>query len=303
MNGSITEGLMSSPASISPQYFYDEKGSQLFESITTQPEYYLTRIEATIFDRHRRELAGKLPENSIFIDLGAGNCRKAEALFSLIRPSQYVAVDISSDFLKDVIERLRKTYPDLDIVQVDQDYSKGIHLPERVAMSRRVFFYPGSSLGNFTPKESLEILTNIRKSAGPKGQLILGIDLLKDRDILEGAYNDSNGITAQFNLNVLEHINRRLASNFMPEHWAHHAFLNAQESRIEMHLEALVDQTVVWTGGQRFFHQHERIHTENSYKYTLTRINQLLSKAGFEIQTYWTDEREWFAVFLAEAIS
>jgi dimethylhistidine N-methyltransferase len=297
----ITQGLLATPASISPKYFYDERGSKLFEIITQQPEYYLTRLEREIFERHRSDIVRLLPQGSALIDLGAGNCEKAEQFFDALQPNQYVPVDISSDFLNHTIQGLSQRYQNIDIVPVDADYSQGINLPLSIQSYRRVFFYPGSSIGNFTPAESQLILKSVQEALGPDGKLLIGIDLMKPRDVLEPAYNDAQGITAQFNLNVLDHLNHQLKTDFEAKFWSHRAFLNSEQNRIEMHLKAEKSQWVSWPRGKRFFEKDETIHTENSYKYTLEAFRSLLFLADFEIEAYWTDANDWFAVILAKS--
>ena len=301
MGCEITQGLLATPATISPKYFYDERGSRLFESITQQPEYYLTRVEREIFDQHRAGIVRLLPENSALVDLGAGNCEKAELFFSMLKPSQYVPVDISSEFLNQTIQRLAHRYPHITVVPVDADYSQGLSLPSLVQTHRRVFFYPGSSIGNFTPSESVLILKNIHSAMGQDGRLLIGIDLMKSQQVLEPAYNDAQGVTAQFNLNVLDHLNHQLSTDFVSTRWTHRAFLNLEQSRIEMHLRAETPQWVSWPSGKRYFEKHETIHTENSYKYTIAGFRTLLSKAGFSIESLWTDPDQWFAVILAKS--
>ena len=297
----ITQGLLSRPATISPKYFYDEKGSRLFEIITKQPEYYLTRVEQEIFERHCSDIVRILPKESAFIDLGAGNCEKAEQFFDSLQPNQYVPVDISSDFLRQTIHRLAQRYQDINIVPVDADYSQGLNLPSCIQAHHRIFFYPGSSIGNFSPDESTLILKSIHEALGQNGILLIGIDLMKSQEVLEPAYNDARGVTAQFNLNVLDHLNHQLQTDFEAKLWSHRAFLNPEQNRIEMHLKAVTSQWVSWPRGQRYFEKDETIHTENSYKYTLGAFRSLLFEAGFAIDAYWTDPNEWFAVILAKS--
>ena len=300
----LAEGLTATAASVSPKFFYDTLGSRLFEAITELDEYYPTRTEAGIFESARGEIAGALADAGLarpcLIDLGAGNCAKALGLIPHLTPRQYVPVDISVDFLKDAAKQLQKTFPALDIVGVGMDFSAGLVLPDAVRQHDRVFFYPGSSLGNFQPDQALGFLRHIADPAqGKASGLLLGIDLVKDIAVLEAAYDDAPGVTAAFNKNLLRHVNRLLAANFDLRQWRHVALFNARESRIEMHLEAACDLTVTWPDHARSFEAGERIHTESSYKYTLEGMTALLKRAGFAQVRHWSDPRQWFAVFWA----
>ena len=292
--------LLGRPARASPKYFYDRLGSHLFEAITELPEYYPTRTEAAIFAAHGEAMAQHAGVGATLIDLGAGNCAKASRLFPLLEPARYVAVDISVDFLRDALARVQREYPLLDVVGLGLDFSHALDLPEDLATGRPVFFYPGSSIGNFTPAEALAFLRNIRAQAGGGG-LLIGVDLVKPAPVLEAAYADALGVTAAFNLNLLRHLNRLIGSDFDPARWRHVGLFNAAESRVEMHLEAREDLTVRWPNGQRSFAVVERLHTENSYKYRVDGFAALLVQAGFDAPVHWTDEQGWFAVFWAGA--
>lgn len=300
----LAEGLNAAAASVSPKYFYDALGSKLFEAITELDEYYPTRTEAGIFDAAHKSMAKALADAGIshpcLIDLGAGNCAKASRLIPHLQPQQYVPVDISVDFLREAAEQVQTTFPALDIVGVGMDFSAGLLLPAEVQQKDRVFFYPGSSLGNFSPDQALAFLQRMVDPAqGAARGLLLGIDLVKDQATLEAAYDDALGVTAAFNKNLLRHINRLLGSDFDARQWRHLALFNEAESRIEMHLQAQKNLSVRWPGGERAFRGGERIHTENSYKYTLASMSALLRRAGFTQINYWTDPKDWFAVFWA----
>ncbi|MEP7058403.1 MAG: L-histidine N(alpha)-methyltransferase [Caldimonas sp.] len=292
--------LLAQPASAAPKFFYDRLGSHLFEAITELPEYYPTRTEAAIFERWGAELAQRTGTGITLIDLGAGNCAKATRLFPLLEPRRYVAVDISVDFLRDALRRVQREHPQTEIVGLGLDFSRDLELPPELTDGRPVFFYPGSSIGNFTPDEALVFLRAIRARASGGG-LVIGVDLAKPEPILEAAYDDALGVTAAFNLNLLRHLNRLIESDFRPEQWRHVAFFDSARSRIEMHLEARAAITVRWPGGERAFRAGERIHTENSYKYTADGFADLLRAAGFGAPVRWTDPDEWFAVFWAPA--
>ena len=292
--------LLRTSASASPKLFYDKLGSHLFEAITELPEYYPTRTEAAIFAAHGAAMAREVGVGATLIDLGAGNCAKATRLFPLLEPGQYVAVDISVDFLHDALRRVQREHPALDVVGLGLDFSQSLDLPPAVVEHRPVFFYPGSSIGNFTPDEALVFLKRVREQADGGG-LLIGIDLVKPAPVLEAAYDDALGVTAAFNLNLLRHLNRLIGADFDPRAWRHIGLYNAPMSRVEMHLEARAELTVRWPGGERAFAAGERIHTENSCKYTVDGFAALLQQAGFAKPQHWTDERGWFAVFWASA--
>ena len=296
----IEAGLLAEPARAAPKYFYDRLGSHLFEAITELPEYYPTRTETAIFAAHGTAMARRIGAGTTLVDLGAGNCVKAARLFPLLEPRRYVAVDISVEFLHDALKRLQREHPALDVVGVGQDFSTAFALPDDLLDGRAVFFYPGSSIGNFAPAEALAFLRRVRAQAAGGG-LLIGVDLVKDAATLQAAYDDALGVTAAFNLNLLCQLNRLLGSDFQPGQWRHVGLYNAPESRIEMHLEARRDVIVRWPGAQRAFRAGERLHTENSCKYTIEGFAALLEHAGFAPPVHWTDPRGWFAVFWAPA--
>lgn len=294
----LAAGLQARAAFTHPKYLYDVLGSRLFEAITELPEYYPTRTEAAIFAAHASAMAALLPPAMTLVDLGAGNCEKAARLFEVLRPACYVAVDISVAFLQDALQRLQRQYPALDLVGVGLDFSTRLALPPEAGAGARLLFYPGSSIGNFTPDEALTFLRQARQAA-QGGGLLIGVDLVKPASVLAPAYDDALGVTAAFNRNMLLHINRLLGSDFEVTQWRHRALYNAPLARIEMHLDALQDLSVRWPGAQREFKQGESIHTENSYKYTPSQFDVLLRAAGFLRVEQWRDEQDWFAVFLA----
>ena len=289
----LLAGLRAPAATTSPKYLYDALGSKLFEAICELPEYYPTRTEAAIFERHGAEIAGSVGAGGTLIDLGAGNCAKAARLFPLLAPAQYVPIDISADFLKAAVTQLQGLFPAIEMLPLGMDFSSTLDLPAEVSRKRRLFFYPGSSIGNFHPDEALAFLRRLREAGG---DLLIGVDLVKDHAVLNAAYDDALGVTASFNLNLLYHLNRLLGADFNLREWRHRGFYNPQESRIEMHLEARRDIVVRWRGGERRFGEGERIHTENSYKYTPDSFAGLLREAGFAPARTWTDERDWFMV-------
>ena len=299
----LAAGLMLRQAQTSPKYLYDVLGSKLFEAICELPEYYPTRTEAAIVDANLNEIARSVGRGSTLIDLGAGNCAKAARLFPELRPAQYVAIDISADFLRDAVSRLRERFPQIAMLELGLDFSSTLDLPVGVRREKRLFFYPGSSIGNFTPDEALAFLRRVRGECrdGHDGGILIGVDLVKDKRVLDEAYDDALGVTASFNLNALLHINRLLGTDFNVRDWRHHAEFNAQQSRIEMHLVARRDVSVGWAGGVRHFAEGESIHTENSYKYTPERFTALLEEAGFTRPRSWTDRDQWFMLCHAQA--
>ncbi|MBV7454358.1 L-histidine N(alpha)-methyltransferase [Acidovorax sp. sif1233] len=295
-NDDITRGLNQRPASISPKYFYDQHGSQLFEEITRLPEYYPTRTETALMQQHAADIAQAVGTGRTLVELGAGNCQKARTLCRLVQPACFVGVDISAEFLQAAVRGLRDDFPGLDARAVGGDMTQGVALPEDIPRTGRLVFYPGSSIGNFDPPHALDLLAHMRELIDDDGGLLIGIDLPKDVEVLEAAYDDAAGVTAAFNRNVLRHVNRLIGSDFDVDQWRHRAFFNPGESRIEMHLEAMADSEVRWPGGGRRFDQGERIHTENSYKYPLHVFTDMLARAGFSQAQAWTDDRGWFAV-------
>lgn len=294
-------GLLATPATLEPKHFYDRLGSHLFEAITELPEYYPTRTEAAVFAAHAPAIAAACGTGMALVDLGAGNCAKAARLFPLLEPARYVAVDVSADFLADAVRDLQREHPRLPMQALGLDFSERLDLPAATLGGHRpVFFYPGSSIGNFEPGRALGFLARIRERAAGGG-LLVGVDLVKDPAVLEAAYDDAIGVTAAFNRNALAHVNRQIGSDFAPREWKHVALWNAAASRIEMHLEATRDTAVAWPGGGRRFAAGERIHTENSCKYEPEGFAALLREAGFGAPRWWTDPRGWFAVFWAPA--
>ena len=294
----LVAGLLAPQAFTSPKYLYDTLGSRLFEAITELPEYYPTRTEAGIFKAHATTMAALQPDNVTLVDLGAGNCAKAASLFAAFAPARYVAVDISVEFLRQALGSLQAQHPQLPMLGVGMDFSGSLQLPLQAGNGPNVLFYPGSSIGNFTPVQALAFLRQAR-SACSGGGLLIGVDLLKSRELLEPAYDDALGVTSAFNRNLLPHLNQLVGSDFHLADWQHVALFNAAESRVEMHLQAVRNVRVLWPGGERQFDQGERIHTESSYKWRASDFEQLLQTAGFSRTQAWTDDRGWFAVFWA----
>jgi dimethylhistidine N-methyltransferase len=294
----LLAGLTAPTASIAPKYLYDALGSRLFAAITELPEYYPTRTEAAIFRKDMAAMAAALGPVATLVDLGAGNCEKAARLFEAFQVRRYVAVDISVDYLRDSLDNLQRQHPALDMIGVGIDFSTELRLPAEVGDGPLTLFYPGSSIGNFTPDEALAFLRQAH-AACRGGALLIGVDLIKPVEVLESAYDDPLGVTAAFNRNMLLHLNRLAGTDFAIADWHHVAFFNAAASRIEMHLEAWRETRVRWPGGGRHFATGERMHTENSCKWRADDFAALLKNAGFSRLQCWTDEGEWFAVFAA----
>ena len=296
----LQQGLLASSAVVAPKHLYDRLGSRLFDAITELPEYYPTRTEAGILEAFAPQVAARLRPGATLVDLGAGNCCKAARLFGLLEPARYVAVDISVDYLQQSLQALQREHPRIEMLGVGMDFSACLALPDAVGPGPRLLFYPGSSIGNFTPPQALDFLRQAREQSRG-GHLLIGVDLVKPASVLVPAYDDELGVTAAFNLNLLNHVNAQLGSDFRPRDWRHVALFDEAHSRIEMHLEARAPVWVRWPGGERRFSAGERIHTENSYKYERAGFESLLQRAGFSDLACWTDPRGWFAVFTARA--
>ncbi|MFZ6722187.1 L-histidine N(alpha)-methyltransferase [Undibacterium sp. Ji49W] len=297
----LETGLLADAAHTSPKYFYDAVGSVLFEAICVLPEYYPTRTEAEIFTRHMADMAHVIGSGGSLIDLGAGNCAKAARLFPVLHPDQYVPIDISVHHLQDAVRRLQQRFPHIEMTALGLDLSQDWQLPAEVRNEKRLFFYPGSSIGNFEPHQALTFLRHLRAACDANGGILIGVDLIKDKALLDDAYADTLGVTAAFNLNLLRHINHLLHSDFDVRQWQHEAYFNTAKSRIEMHLRARENIRVSWPGGYRNFIRDEHIHTENSYKYSIDSFVNLLTEAGFSHVSHWTDANAWFAVIYAKA--
>jgi L-histidine Nalpha-methyltransferase len=296
----LIAGLTAPRAALSPKFLYDALGSRLFAAITELPEYYLTRTEAAIFRQHLGEMADALGPVATLVDLGAGNCEKAARLFAAFAVQRYVAVDISADYLRASLDRLQYQHPALQMLGIGLDFSRTLDLPAEIGPGPRTLFYPGSSIGNFTPDEALLFLRQVH-AASQGGKLLIGVDLVKPDAVLVPAYDDALGVTAAFNRNLLLHLNRLIDADFAIADWRHVGLFNHAESRIEMHLEAVHDCSASWPGGARLFSAGERIHSENSYKWRPDDFADLLRQAGFTQVRQWRDERDWFALFAARS--
>ncbi len=295
----IEAGLLAESATISPKFLYDGLGAHLFTAITLLPEYYPTAVETEILLQYKNEIATALGNDPILIDLGAGDCKKAARLFESIKPLSYVAIDFSVEYLKEALEKLQSQYADIPMYGIGMDFSQALELPVSIRQAPRTFFYPGSSIGNFLPTEAQALLEQIKREA-LGGGLLLGVDLMKADHVLRAAYDDPLKVTAAFNLNILRSVNALIGADFDVSHFCHTVIINHSKERVELYLEALLDTTVSWQGKQRTFKKGEMIHTENSHKYSLASIQQLLNRSGFQSLKVWTDPRQYFALVYAQ---
>jgi dimethylhistidine N-methyltransferase len=299
MREEVLAGLRHTAKSLPPKLFYDQIGSELFERITGLPEYYPTRTEIAILEARGPEIARLAGDDCLLIEYGSGASRKVRILLDALGGRcHYLAIDISKQHLIESTAQLAAEYPGIGAFAVCADYTRPFALPPEAltAAGRRIVFYPGSTIGNFTPAEAKEFLTNTARQVGPQGGLLIGVDLKKDPAKLNAAYNDSQGVTAQFNRNLLSHINRSLGANFEVSSFRHRAFYNEHAGRIEMHLVSRRDHTVTVAGEAIHFGEGESIHTENSYKYSIEEFRQLAGESGFRPQEVWTDAGSLFSV-------
>ncbi len=292
----VIAGLGRFPKALSPKYFYDERGSLLFDAICRQPEYYLTRTEEGILAAAAEEIAALVGPESLLVELGSGASRKVRLLLEAMRPTRYLGVDISRDFLLQSTRHLAADYPWLEVHAAWADFSQRLHLPAGVDGRRVVAFFPGSSIGNFAPAEAEAFLAELHRALPPGSGVLIGVDLVKDRAILEAAYNDAAGVTAAFNLNLLERMRRELGASVEPSRFRHRAFFDTQASRIEMHLVSDCRQTLVLDQHRFEFAPGETLHTENSCKYARDDFQALARRAGYRPRAVWSDDDELFSV-------
>ena len=294
----VLRGLADSPKRLPPKYFYDDVGSALFDAICALPEYYPTRVETALIQAHAEAIAAALGERSALIEFGSGVSRKSRLLIAAARPAVYVPIDIARETLRQAAEGLRHTFPELPVVAVCADYSQPFELPDLTPYRplRRIVFFPGSTIGNFDPAEAVTFLANAHTLAGPDGGLLIGVDLRKDKAVLEAAYDDPQGVTAAFNRNVLARINRELGADFDLRAFRHRAWYSDALGRIEMHLESCRSQEVRIGTARITFERDETIHTESSYKYSVPGFQALAARAGFPPAACWVDERNLFSI-------
>jgi L-histidine Nalpha-methyltransferase len=294
----VIRGLSAPRKQLPSKYLYDETGSQLFDRICELPEYYPTRTELEILKRYAGEMAAMLGPRCLVIEYGSGNSTKTRILLDhLAQPVAYIPIEIAREQLEESAQALARDYPALEVRPLCADFTHPLELPKIEArFARRVVFFPGSTIGNFTPEEARQLLERAARLCGPGGAMLLGADLKKNPRVLENAYNDRDGVTAAFNLNLLTRMNRELSTRFKPEDFWHHAPYNPREGRIEMHLVSRLEQRVPVDGREVLLGEGESICTEYSYKYSLRELGELARTAGFAIERTWTDDRKYFSV-------
>jgi dimethylhistidine N-methyltransferase len=294
----VLGGLSETPKSLPCKFFYDARGSALFEAICEVPEYYLTRTELGILETHAPMIAERIGPHCRLIELGSGASRKVRLLLSALQaPLAYIPVDISRDFLRDAAASIAADFPELEVVAVCADYTRPFELPSISGPAgKRVGFFPGSTIGNFEPEAVVAFLAHCGRLLGPGAEMLIGADVKKDKAVLDAAYNDSEGLNAAFNLNLLHRISKELDSDIVIDDFAHVAFYNPDEGRVELYIRSLKDQSAVIAGRRFSFAAGEMIHTENSYKYAIPEFRALAERAGFRALDTWTDADGKFAV-------
>ncbi len=301
LHSDVRLGLRQAPKQLPSKYFYDQRGSQLFDQICELDEYYLTRSELQIMQRSVAEIVSCLPADGVLIEFGSGSSIKTRQLLDrLCDLRAYVPIDISGEHLLATAQQLQRQYRHLKVLPLIADFTTAVELPPLPSAAPRTVYFPGSTIGNFEPHEGCDLLQHAANLVGDHGRLLIGIDLQKEPAIIEAAYNDAQGVTAEFNLNLLRRINRELRANFQLEHFEHEAPYDAASGRIEMRLRCTSAQTIQ-IAGQRFAIQSDEwIRTEYSHKYTTEGFAALARTAGFVLRRQWLDERRYFAVFLLE---
>ncbi|MCW8943878.1 MAG: L-histidine N(alpha)-methyltransferase [Sedimenticola sp.] len=301
LKNAVIAGLSKTAKSIPPKYFYDERGSKLFSEICEQPEYYPPMIERTILSNNSDEIAYLTGTDRLVLEPGAGSATKIRLLLEPLQPSAYLPMDISCEYLRYSAAEIVDDFPWLPVHAVCVDFTHSIPLPEAAPDSHKLAFFPGSSIGNFTPHDARAFLDMVRKTINPGGMLLIGVDTKKPTGILNAAYNDAAGITAAFNLNLLHRIRDETEADCNPENFEHQAFYNQQLGRIEMHLISRCRQTLHLNGDEFLLDEGESIHTENSYKYSPEEFIALANKAGLHLVQHWLDEEALFAVYLLKS--
>lgn len=293
----VATGLSGEQKTLPCKFFYDEKGSKLFEEICTLKEYYPTRTEEQILQGNRNQIAGLMGEGAELIEFGCGSLSKVRILLdAMAAPARFIPIDISREHLLSSAEDLAKDFPDLSIAPVCADYTEPLTLPNGADNGKKVGFFPGSTIGNFNPTEAVDFLGTIADIVGEGGDMVIGVDLKKDEEVLNAAYNDAQGVTAAFNLNLLRRINDELGADFDLSSFAHEAFYSEEKGRVEMHLRSTRDQEVTIANDTYQFEKDETIHTENSYKYGLEEFHEAAERAGYAPLHSWVDEGGLFSV-------
>ncbi len=297
----VIAGLSKTPKRVSSQHLYDERGSALFDEICQLPEYYLTRSEQAIMRANMREIAREIGPQALLVELGSGNSRKTRLLLNYLKnPQAYLPIDISENHLLATSQRLRQEYPALEVEPIVSDFTRKVDIPPRFAGQRICVYFPGSTIGNFSYDEAISLLQLIADCCGNDGGLLIGFDLQKDKSVLEAAYNDSEGVTAAFSLNLLHRLNQEANATFDVDQFRHVAFYNPRMERIEIYLESKQDQIVRVGDTVIPFAQRERIHTEYSHKYTIGGFSAMAVEAGLIPKNVWVDDRAYFAVMYLE---
>lgn len=297
----VLAGLSAPFPAIPARWLYDRRGSELFEAITRLPEYYPTRTESALLERYAGEIAAMIGSARAVVEFGSGSSAKTPILLRAVASAAYVPIDISGDFLRDSAAALQASFPDLPIHPVEADFVRPLALPEAVADVPRLGFFPGSTIGNFVARSAVDLLRGMKETLGEGSLLLIGVDRIKPVDVLVRAYDDSAGITAEFNINLLRRINVELGGNIPIDAFRHRALWNDALSRIEMHLEAVRDVQFAVCGRRFAFRKGATIHTENSHKYGYRDSRILLRAAGWGVVAEWTDDAQWFSILLAEA--
>ena len=297
----VLAGLAAPIPAVPARWLYNHRGSQLFEEITRLPEYYPTRTETALLERYCREIATMVGTGEAVVEFGSGSSAKTPILLRAVRPSAYVPIDISGDFLRESATALRAEFPALLVYPVEADFMRAIELPGTIAAAPKLGFFPGSTIGNLVARTAVDLLRTVRQTLGEGSRLLIGMDRIKDVEVLLAAYDDAAGVTARFNLNLLHRINAELGGDIPVDAFRHRAVWNDEMSRIEMHLEALRDVAFAIAGSSFSFKAGETIHTENSHKYGHRDSRLMLRAAGWGVVEEWTDDKQWFSIILAEA--
>ena len=303
MQEEVLQGLASRPRRIAPKFFYDERGSRLFDAICALPEYYPTRTEMGILESCADDVARMAGPDSSLIELGSGASKKIRLLLEAIRPRRYLGIDISREFLRQSVEHLAHDYPWIEVHAACADFMQDFELPGGAGEGKKLAFFPGSTIGNFEPHDALAFLQRVRRLVQPDGALLIGVDLKKNPQLLHAAYNDSAGITAQFNLNLLLRLRDELGAELDPQGFRHRAFYNTVRGRIEMHLVSRRAQDICLLGQRFHFDPGESIHTENSYKYSVEEFHAIARGAGLQPRQVWLDSARHFSVHYLSVVS
>lgn len=298
----VMMGLSRKQKAIPPKFLYDEEGSIIFEKICELPEYYPTRAEKEILRNHGSEICKLMGEDVLLIEPGSGNGEKVRLLLRKLSPKAYIPIEISEEVLGRMTDELREEFPLLDVIPICGDFTQNIELPTYLQgeAMKRVIFFPGSTIGNFNPHDAISFLIEMSSVLHEGGGFLIGVDLKKDERVIQRAYDDSAGVTAAFNLNLLRRLNREMGASFEIQNFHHEAFYNQEMGRIEMHLKSKCQQEVKVGEAVILFKEGETIHTENSYKYSTDEFTELAASAGLHLKKYWKDSKKLFCVYYLE---